>query len=72
MYLAKYVGGWSLPKIGRFYGGGHHTTVLQAITKIERLRETDEAFDSLIDVLTATLTSGATNCGTGTGVVGAF
>jgi len=38
MYLAKHVGGWSTPKIGRFYNGRHHTTVLYAIEKIERLR----------------------------------
>ena len=67
MYLAKHVGGWSLPKIGRFYNGRHHTTVLHAIAKIERLRKTDEAFDSLIDVLTATLTSETKNF-EGTGV----
>ena len=35
MYLAKNVGGWSLPKIGRFYNGRHHTTVLHAVAKIE-------------------------------------
>jgi len=57
MYLAKHVGGWSLPKIGRFYNGRHHTTVLHAIAKIERLRKRDESFDALLDVLTATLTS---------------
>jgi chromosomal replication initiation ATPase DnaA len=34
MYLAKHVAGWSLPKIGRFYNGRHHTTVLHAIAKI--------------------------------------
>jgi hypothetical protein len=68
MYLAKYVGGWSLPKIGRFYNGRHHTTVLHAIAKIERLRKTDEAFDSLIDMLIATLTSETKNFGAGTGV----
>jgi Bacterial dnaA protein helix-turn-helix len=68
MYLAKHVGGWSLPKIGRFYNGRHHTTVLHAITKVERLRETDEAFDALIDVLTATLTSETKNFGAGAGV----
>src|SRR6185312_385721 len=56
MYLAKHVGGWSLPKIGRFYNGRHHTTVLHAVAKIRRLRETDEAFDALLDVLTAALT----------------
>src|SRR6516225_6140577 len=57
MYLAKHVGGWSLPKIGRFYNGRHHTTVLHAITKIEKLRKTDHTFDALLDVLTATLLS---------------
>ena len=67
MYLAKNVAGWSLPKIGRFYNGRHHTTVLHAIAKIERLRQTDEAFDSLIDVLMATLTSETKNFGAGTG-----
>jgi Bacterial dnaA protein helix-turn-helix len=67
MYLAKYVGGWSLPKIGRFYNGRHHTTVLHAIAKIEKLRKSDEAFDALIDVLTAALTSEPQNCGSGTG-----
>jgi chromosomal replication initiator protein len=38
MYLAKNVGGWSTTRIGRFYNGRHHTTVLHAIAKIERLR----------------------------------
>ena len=55
MYLAKRVGRWSLSQIGRFYNGRHHTTVLHAIEKIERLRRTDEAVDSPIDVLTAAL-----------------
>ena len=55
MYLGKQVGGWSLPKIGRFYNGRHHTTVLHAIRKIERLREADESIDALIEVLTAVL-----------------
>jgi hypothetical protein len=68
MFPAKYVDGWSLPKIGCFYNGRHHTTVLHAIARVERLRETDEAFDSLIDVLTATLTSEAKNRGAGTSV----
>jgi hypothetical protein len=48
MYLAKHVGGHSLSKIGRFYNGRHHTTVLHAIAKIERVRKTDEAFDSFL------------------------
>jgi hypothetical protein len=55
MYLAKNVAGWSTIRIGRFYNGRHHTTVLHAIAKIERLRQTDETLDTLIEVLTATL-----------------
>jgi hypothetical protein len=68
MYLAKHVGGWSLPKIGRFYNGRHHTTVLHAVAKVERMRKIDEAFNSLIDVLMATLKSETKNLGAGTGV----
>src|ERR1700722_6374669 len=55
MYLAKNVGGWSTTRIGRFYNGRHHTTVLYAIGKIERLRKTDESIDALIEILTAVL-----------------
>jgi chromosomal replication initiation ATPase DnaA len=58
MYLAKNVGGWSTTKIGRFYNGRHHTTVLHAIEKIERLRQTDESLDALIEVITAELSPG--------------
>jgi hypothetical protein len=52
MYLAKHIGGWSTPKIGRFYNGRHHTTVLHAIQKIELLRSRDESVKALLDVLT--------------------
>jgi hypothetical protein len=55
MYLAKNVAGWSTTRIGRFYNGRHHTTVLHAIGKIERLRRTDESIDALIEVLTVAL-----------------
>src|SRR6202011_4714811 len=55
MYLAKHVGGWSTTRIGRFYNGRHHSTVLHAIAKVERLRQTDESIDALIEVLTAAL-----------------
>lgn len=51
MYLAKHVGGWSTPQIGRFYNGRHHTTVLYAIQKIERLRERDGSVNALLEVL---------------------
>jgi hypothetical protein len=55
MYLAKNVAGWSTTRIGRFYNGRHHTTVLHAIGKIERLRQTDETLDALIEILTMAL-----------------
>ena len=55
MYLAKNVAGWSTTRIGRFYNGRHHTTVLHASAKVERLRQADETLDALIEVLTAAL-----------------
>jgi hypothetical protein len=55
MYLAKNVAGWSTTRIGRFYNGRHHTTVLHAIAKVERLRQADEPLDALIELLTAAL-----------------
>jgi hypothetical protein len=55
MYLAKHVGGWSTTRIGRFYNGHHHSTVLYAIAKVERLRGTDESIDALIEVLTSAI-----------------
>lgn len=53
MYLAKHVGGWSTVKIGRFYNHRHHTTVMHALKKVQRLRGEDESVDALIEVLTA-------------------
>ena len=52
MYIANRVGGWSTTRIGRFYNGRHHTTVLYAIGKVELLRRTDESIDALAEVLT--------------------
>jgi hypothetical protein len=62
MYLAKNVAGLSTTRIGRFYNGRHHTTVLHAIDKIEHLRQTDESLDALIEVITAELTLGTEAC----------
>jgi hypothetical protein len=62
MYLAKNVVGWSTTKIGRFYNGRHHTTVLHAIQKIERLRQTDESLDALIEVITAEISPRTEGC----------
>src|SRR3954466_14396125 len=62
MYLAKNVGGWSTTRIGRFYNGRHPITVLHAIEKIERLRQTDESMDALIEVITAELSPRTASC----------
>lgn len=55
MYLAKHVGGWSTTKIGKFYNGRHHTTVLHAIRKIESCRKRDPSVDALLEILGAAL-----------------
>ena len=41
----------SLPEIGRYFGGKHHTTVLHSIQKIEGLRQRDEDLNNLINSL---------------------
>jgi hypothetical protein len=55
MYLAKHVGGWGTPRIGKFYNGRHHTTVLHAIRKVEKLPSTDDSIDALVEMLTSAL-----------------
>ena len=51
MYLVKQLTSASLPKIGREFGGKHHTTVLNAIKKIEARRRTDSDLDRTIGKL---------------------
>ena len=51
MYLVKELTHASLPEIGRFFGGKHHTTVLHSVGKIEELRTRDENLNSLIQNL---------------------
>jgi chromosomal replication initiator protein len=55
MYLAKDLTHASLPEIGRYFGGKHHTTVLHSVQKIEELRQKDEELNkmllSLIDTI---------------------
>ena len=48
MYLVKDLTHASLPEIGRYFGGKHHTTVLHSVQKIEELRQQDEHLNSLI------------------------
>ena len=46
MYICKALTLASLPQIGQRFGGRDHTTVLHAIRKLERLRQTDQRFAS--------------------------
>jgi hypothetical protein len=62
MHLAKNLAGLSTTRIGQFYNGRHHTTVLHAIEKIEHLRQRDESLDALIEVITAELSLGPEGC----------
>ena len=48
MYLVKELTQASLPEIGRYFGGKHHTTVLHSIQKIEELRHHDDGLNSII------------------------
>jgi chromosomal replication initiator protein len=43
MFLVKEITGKSLPRIGRYFDGRDHTTVLYAIRKIGALVLSDEA-----------------------------
>jgi chromosomal replication initiator protein len=51
MYLVKDLTRASLPEIGRYFGGKHHTTVLHSVQKIEELRRRDESLNNLIQSL---------------------
>ncbi len=55
MYLVKDLTHASLPEIGRYFGGKHHTTVLHSVQKIEELRHRDDNLNSLIQKLIDTL-----------------
>jgi chromosomal replication initiator protein len=51
MYMVKELTQASLPEIGRYFGGKHHTTVLHSVQKIDDLRQRDEVLNSLIHSL---------------------
>ena len=51
MYLVKELTSASLPEIGRFFGGKHHTTVIHSINKIEEQRAHDPDLNKLINSL---------------------
>jgi chromosomal replication initiator protein len=49
MYLCKQLTPSSLQEIGRRFGGKHHSTVIHAVQKIEKMRGTDKKFAQLVD-----------------------
>ena len=51
MYLAKRLTTRSLPEIGRKFGGRDHSTVIHAVKRIEKLRDTDRDVDNAVRVL---------------------
>lgn len=51
MYLCKQLTDYSLPKIGREFGGKHHTTVMYSIGKIENRKATDPELRSILNRL---------------------
>jgi chromosomal replication initiator protein len=55
MYLVKELTHASLPEIGRYFGGKHHTTVLHSVQKIDDLRQRDEDLNNVIQKLSDTL-----------------
>jgi chromosomal replication initiator protein len=51
MYLCKALTHASLPEIGRSFGDKHHSTVIHSIRKVERLRQKDAVFNSVVNTL---------------------
>lgn len=49
--MTKEITGWSLPDIGRRFGGKDHTTVLHGLRKIARMRAKDNEFDDKLNRL---------------------
>jgi chromosomal replication initiator protein len=57
MYLSKRLTKHSYPEVGREFGGKHHTTVMHAYEKIERLTRDDRVFHNSINELIDNLCS---------------
>jgi chromosomal replication initiator protein len=49
MYLCKTLTNASLPEIGRSFGGKHHSTVIHSIRMVEKLKEKDADFNTLLN-----------------------
>jgi len=57
MYLSKILTTRSLPEIGRKFGGRDHTTVIHAVKRIESLKDSDNAIQEEVEVLSRALES---------------
>lgn len=51
MYLVKRSFGWSWPRVGNIIGGRDHTTVINAIRRIERMIADDEEFAAFVEAI---------------------
>lgn len=58
MYLCRELTDWSLPKIGEFFGGRDHTTVIHAYEKVNRERQEDNRIAALLTEISAKITNG--------------
>lgn len=61
MYLVRQLTGASLQEIGRQFGGGHHTTVLHSINKIEQMCCLDKVLNHVIVEFLGSLSNTANN-----------
>ncbi|MCC7008257.1 MAG: chromosomal replication initiator protein DnaA [Acidobacteria bacterium] len=55
MYLCKTLTNASLPEIGKSFGGKHHSTVIHSVRKVDELRKSDHAFNTVINTLVESL-----------------
>jgi chromosomal replication initiator protein len=55
MFLVRDLTQASLPEIGRFFGGKHHTTVLHSVTKIEELKQNDMTLNRMLQSMSDAL-----------------
>jgi len=49
MYLCKILTNSSLPEIGRSFGGKHHSTVIHSIKMVEKAKDSNADFNSLLN-----------------------
>jgi chromosomal replication initiator protein len=55
MYLSKQLTSYSLPEIGRKFGGRDHTTVMHAIKTINTLKQEDRSINEDLEIISRNL-----------------